>query len=62
MIKCIDIYGQFDNKGTDHYYTYPQVLSPESRQFFRDPRADLGAFQIDVNVTDLFALFCTKEG
>ncbi len=62
MIKCIDIYGQFDNKGTDHYYIYPQVLSPESRQFFRDPRADLGAFPIGVNVTDLFALFCTKEG
>ncbi len=62
MIKCIDIYGQFISKGTDHYYIYPQVLSPESRQLFRDPRADLGAFQIDVNVTDLFALFCTKEG
>ncbi len=62
MIKCIDIFGQFNSKGTAHYYIYPQVLSPESRQLFRDPRADLGAFQIDVNVTDLFALFCTKEG
>ncbi len=57
MIQCIDIYGQFDDKGTDHYYTYPQPLSTESHQFFRDPRADLSAFQID-----LFALFCTEEG
>ncbi len=63
MIQCIDIFGQFNSKGTDHYYTYPpQALSSESRQLFLDPRADLGAFQIDVNVTDLFALFCTKEG
>ncbi len=62
MIKCIDVYGQFDNKGTDHYYTYPQVLSPESRKLFLDPRADLGAFQIGVNVTDIFVLFCTTDG
>ncbi len=62
MIKCIDVYGQFDNKGTDHYYTYPQALSPESRQLFLDPRADLGAFNIGLNVSDLFLVFCTKDG
>lgn len=61
-IKYIDIFGQFDSKGTDHYYTYPQTLSPEGRKLFLDPRADLDMFSIDISVSELFLVFCTNDG
>lgn len=56
MIKIIDVFGQFDSKGTNHYYTYPNgTLSPNGIRAFLDPRSDLNGF----NITEAFALFCT---
>lgn len=56
MIKIIDVFGQFDSKGTGHYYTFPNaVLSQSGVRAFLDPRSDLNGF----NITEAFALFCT---
>lgn len=56
MIHIIDVFGQFDSKGTDHYYTFPKsLLSANGIRAFHDPRSDLNGF----NFTEAFALFCT---
>ena len=56
MIHIIDVFGQFDSKGTGHYYTYPNgTLSANGIRAFLDPRSDLNGF----NFTEAFALFCT---
>lgn len=59
MIQIIDVFGQFDSKGTDHYYIYPQqALNQSGKRHFLDPRSDLATFCAE----EFFSTFCTNEG
>ena len=56
MIHIIDVFGQFKDKGTDHYYTFPNgKLNVNGNVGFHDTRSDLNGF----NITEAFAIFCT---
>lgn len=56
MIHIIDVFGQFKDKGTDHYYTFPNgKLNVNGNVGFHDTRSDLYGFTI----TEAFAIFCT---
>ncbi len=53
-IKIIDVFGQFDNKGTDHYYTFaPGVQSTEWKRYINDPR------ELPPALKQSYALWCT---
>ncbi len=60
-IHIIDIFGQFKDKGSGHYYTYPaqphDAASAEWKRYINDPR-ELPA-KIDKPV---YAIWCTPQG
>lgn len=58
-VKIIDVFGQFDNKGTDHYYVFTNgniEFSAADKKYFNDPR------ELPSSVSRAYATFCTPAG
>lgn len=54
-IKLIDVFGQFENQGTDHYYTYLSTTAPSGwRNVMKDPRNEVTA-----NLRQCYVTWCT---
>lgn len=56
-IKLVDVFGQFDNQGTDHYFTYfPEGKETVTgwRNVMKDPRNEVAA-----NMQQCYVIWCT---
>lgn len=59
-VQIIDIFGQFQDKGSGHYYTYPAMPQEETvewKRFINDPR------ELPASLSQpVYAIWCTPRG
>ena len=59
-VKIIDIFGQFHDKGSGHYYTYPAMAQEDTvewKRFINDPR------ELPPSLSQpAYAIWCTPQG